>query len=89
MTKLTEMETICLNVMGGNGEYDTLQGNLDYNMCCAAISEFPIDRKTVRGVLTSLINKDLVIYDDGDDQDGVPPVWWLTNLGVETYWAAK
>jgi hypothetical protein len=90
MTNLTEMETICLNVMGDFTSYDTLEETLDDNMCCATLRDFPIERSQVRGVLSSLIKKGLCFFDDGEDYgDGVPSVWWLTDLGVETYWAAK
>lgn len=90
MTNLTEMELICLNVMGGFGEYDNLEENLDDNMCCAQISDFPIERSKVRGVLSSLIQKNLCFYDGGDNYAGnVPSVFWLTDKGVETYWAAR
>lgn len=86
--QLTELEAACLNTMAREGRDCTGATNADEmiedNMTIASLEDFGIDPKVVRGVLTSLIKKGLCAYDRGDFDK--PPVWYLTEDGINTYW---
>jgi len=90
MTALTEMERACVLIMGHAGYSSSgtasAEEMMDDNMTFADITDFPFAPKIVRGVISSLIKKDMAVYfHRPDDTD----LYCLTDDGIKSFWEMK
>ena len=90
MTALTEMEKACVLIMGHAG-YSTVSATcaediMDDNMTFADITDFPFPPKIVRGVISSLIKKDMAVYFPRDDD---ADLYCLADDGIRAFWEMK
>lgn len=81
--KYTELESKVIKSIGDFLNYDDLETNLEDNATYFVMSEIDIEPKILRGVLSSLEQKDL-IYKDKKSVD--EPMFMVTDFGIKEYY---
>lgn len=79
--KYTELELKVIKSIGGFLNYDDLESNLDDNATYFTINDIDIEPKILRGVLSSLEQKQLIFKDYVGE-----PLFAVTNFGVKEYY---
>lgn len=77
----TKLELKVIKNIGGFLNYDELETNLDDNATYFTINEIDIKPKKLRGVLSSLEQKQLIFKDYVGE-----PLFAVTNFGVKEYY---
>lgn len=79
----TELETKVIKQIGGFLNYETLEENLCDNATAFWFNEIKgIEKKQLRGVISSLEKKKLICSDDVNDD----PMFRVTNKGLKEYY---
>lgn len=77
----TKLELKVIKNIGGFLNYDELETNLDDNATYFTINEIDIELKKLRGVLSSLEQKQLIFKDYVGE-----PLFAVTDFGVKEYY---
>lgn len=77
----TKLELKVIKNIGGFLNYDELETNLDDNATYFTIKEIDIEPKKLRGVLSSLEQKQLIFKDYVGE-----PLFAVTDFGVKEYY---
>lgn len=81
--KYTELESKVIKNIGDFLNYDDLETNLEDNATYFVMSEIDIEPKILRGVLSSLEQKDLIYKNEKSVDE---PMFMVTDFGIKEYY---